>query len=159
MRLAYHKGALFVVSDAISFILWLDRDTYADATHKNLVTISDAPTDMVQTRQGELLMLKDDGVYQWAAGDKYRPYLWVSEPIQSGFLLALTRIRAKILTGSSKVTLESKYGEVSRSHYPQSATIPYTRMGRHHEHFIRAEGIGELTELVAGVSGYDMGTK
>lgn len=159
MRLAYHKGALFVVSDAISFILWLDRETYADATHKNLVTISDEPVDMVQTRQGELLFLNEDGIYHWAAAESYRSYTWVSEPIQSGFLLALTRLRAKVLNSQVKVTLESAWGEVSRWHSPQSGTIPYTRMGRHHEHFIRAEGTGELTELVAGVSSFDMGTK
>lgn len=159
MRLAYHKGAIFVVSDTISFILWLDRETYADATHKNLVTISDEPVDMVQTRQGELLFLNEDGIYHWAAAESYRSYKWVSEPIQSGFLLALTRIRAKVANSQVKVTLESEYGEVSRWHSPQSGTIPYTRMGRHHEHFIRAEGTGELTELVAGVSGFDMGTK
>lgn len=159
MRLAYHKGALFVVSDTISFILWLDRATYSDAEHKNLVTFSDVPTDMVQTRQGELLLLMADGVYQWAAADAYRAYKWVSEPIQSGFLLALTRIRAKVLTNNVKVTLESPWGEVSRWYSPQSGTIPYARLARHHEHFIRAEGTGELTELVAGVSGYDIGTK
>lgn len=159
MRLAYHKGALFVVSDSISFILWLDRTTYSDAEHKNLVTFSDEPTDMVQTRQGELLLLMEDGVYQWAAADKYRKYKWVSEPIQSGFLLALTRIRAKVLNNNVEVTLECPWGEVSRWHSPQSGTIPYQRLARHHEHFIRAEGTGELTELVAGVSGYDIGTK
>lgn len=159
MRLAYHKGALFVVSNAISFILWLDRETYADATHKNLVTISDEPVDMVQTRQGELLLLNQDGVYHWAASELYRSYKWVSEPIQSGFLLALTRIRAKVLTNNVKVTLACEWGEVSRWHSPQSGIMPYTRLGRHHEHFIRAEGTGELTELVAGVSSYDMGTK
>lgn len=159
MRLAYHKGALFVVSDSISFILWLDRTTYSDAEHKNLVTFSDEPTDMVQTRQGELLLLMEDGVYQWAAADKYRKYKWVSEPIQSGFLLALTRIRAKVLNNNVEVTLECPWGEVSRWHSPQSGTIPYKRLARHHEHFIRAEGTGELTELVAGVSGYDIGTK
>lgn len=159
MRLAYHKGGLFVVSDTISFILWLDRETYADAAHKNLVTISDEPIDMAQTRQGELLMLMEDGVYQWAAADSYRKYLWVSEPIQSGFLLGLTRIRTKVLDSNVEVTLESEWGEVSRWHAPGSGTIPYTRLARHHEHFIRAEGTGELTELVAGVSGYDIGTK
>lgn len=158
-RLAYHKGALFVVTNAISFIMWMDNITYKDSEHKNLVTISDEPIDMTETRQGELLLMKEDGIYQWNASEKLRPYKWVSEEIQSGFLLGITRIRARVLDCRTDVTLESKWGEITRSHSPQSGIIPYGRLARHTNHFIRAEGTGELSELIIGVSGLDMGTK
>ena len=90
-RLAYHKGALFVVTDNISFILWLDGNTYADVKYKKMTTISDEPVDMFETRQGELVMLFRDGkVSQWNAGNTLRPYKWLSANIDAGFLFDLT---------------------------------------------------------------------
>lgn len=157
MRLAYHKGALFIVSDVASFIFWVDSSTYKDTKHKRLVTISDTPIDMVGTRQGELLLMTTEGVFQWNAGEKLRPYLWVSEDIDANFLYAITRIRLNVLSAGVECALESKHGEVSRRFATGDTIIPFTRLGRHKNFNIRIEGIGEVTELEVGVSKLDMG--
>lgn len=159
MRLSYHKGALFVVSDAISFIFWVDANTYKDTKHKRMVTISDTPLDMVETRQGELMMMTPTGVYQWNAGTTLRPYLWVSEDIDASFVYAVTRIRVSVLSASATCTLESAWGEVTRDYATGDSSIPYKRLGRHKTYNIRIEGIGEVSELAVGVSQLDMGVK
>lgn len=159
-RLAYHKGALFVVTDRISFILWLDSNTYADTKYKKMVTISDEPIDMVETRQGELILLQQDGsVVQWNAGSKLRPYKWVSADIDTGFLFDLTRVRATILNASSEISLISPHTTITRMFPAGDTNIPFGRHGRVKQFNIMATGIGELTELVAGVSEIDMGAK
>lgn len=159
MRLAWHKGALFIISEAISMVYWLDHSTYGDTKNKRLVTISDKPIDLVQTRQGELLLMTDDGVYQWNAGTKWRPYLWVSEYITAGFYFDITRVRAVIQDGSANITTESDRTTVTRL-FPQGCTtIPYSRHGRRKEFQIKVQGKGELLELAVGVYQVDMANR
>lgn len=159
-RLAYYKGALFVVTDAISFILWLDNSTYQDTKHKKMVTISDVPIDMFTTRQGELLLLQHDyKIEQWNAGTKLRPYKWVSASITTGFLFDLTRLRALILNADSEISIISDRAVISRRFPTGDTNIPFGRHGRRKEFFIMAVGTGEITEIVSGVSEVDMGTK
>ena len=159
-RFAYYKGALFVVTEKISFILWLDSHTYADTKHKKMTTISDEPIDMTVTRQGELLLLQQGGKIQhWNAGNQLRPYRWVSANIDTGFLFDLTRIRAKVLNASATVRLLSDPAVTTR-HFPTGDTIiPFGRHGRVRQFNIEVKGIGEVSELVAGVCEIDMGTK
>lgn len=159
IRLAWHKGALFIVSDVVSFMYWFDHSTYADTKHKRLITLSDTPIDMVQTRQGELLLLTDTGVYQWNAGTTLRPYTWVSEFIDSGFYFDITRVRALVQDGSVNITTESDRGEVTRF-FPQGDTIiPFKRHGRRKEFQVRVAGVGEVLELAIGVSQIDIATR
>lgn len=159
IRLEYHKGALFIVSNRVSMIYWLDNNTYGDSKNKRLVTISDVPIDMMQTRQGELLMLKDDGVYQWNAGNTLRPYRWVSEFIDTGYFFDITRVRAYVDRSAVKITTESDRGTVERLFPPGDSNIPFTRHGRRKEFQVRVEGVGEVLELGIGVSKVDMSTR
>lgn len=159
-RLAYHKGALFVVTDKISFILWLDHNTYADTKHKRMVTISDVPTDMVTTRQGELLLLQQNAkIEQWNAGKKRRPYRWVSSAIDTGFVFDLTRVRALVLSGDVAISTVTHKTVITRRFVVGDTIIPYNRHGRTREFFIEVTGIGEVSEIVAGVSEVDIGGK
>lgn len=159
-RLAYHKGALFVVTDNISFMLWLDGNTYADTKYKKMVTISDEPVDMFTTRQGELVMLFRDGtVSQWNAGNRLRPYKWLSAIIDTGFLFDLTRLRARVQDHDTEISIISDRAQISRRFPVGDNNIPFGRHGRRPEFTILAEGTGEITEIVAGVCVIDMGTK
>lgn len=159
-RLAYHKGALFVVTDKISFILWLDANTYADTKYKKMVTISDEPIDMVETRQGELLFLQANArIDQWNAGNQWRPYHWVSAIIDTGFLFDLTRLRARVVSADTEISIVSYRAKKSRRFPTGDRNIPFGRHGRIKEFTIEAVGIGEITEIVAGVCEIDMGTK
>nr|DAD83101.1 MAG TPA: hypothetical protein [Podoviridae sp. ctlpi2] len=159
-RLAYYKGALFVVTDKVSFILWLDGNTYADSKYKKMTTISDEPIDMAVTRQGELLLLqKDYTIAQWNAGDRLRPYRWVSAAIDTGFLFDITRVRALLRSGDATVRTVSERAAIARRFPTGDRIIPFGRHGLVKEFFIEAEGTGEITEIVAGVCSIDMGTK
>ena len=159
MRLAFHKGAIYCVSEVISFILWLDSETYQDSKHKRLVTIEDEPIDMVETRQGELLLLLEDGAYQWNAGSTWRPYKWVSSDIDSPFLYCITRIRLKVNEFGVRCTLQSSVGEVTRDFPAGDNILPFSRLGRHKVYNIEITGIGEVTEIDVGVSQLDMASK
>lgn len=159
-RLAYYKGALFVVTDKISFILWLDNNTYADTKYKRMVTISDIPIDMVTTRQGELLLLQQNAkIEQWNAGRKKRPYRWVSSAIDTGFVFDITRIRALVLSGDVEISTITHKAAISRKFVTGDTIIPYNRHGRTREFFIEIAGVGEVSEVVAGVSEIDMGSR
>ena len=156
-RLAYCKGALFVVTDRISFILWLDSNTYGDTKHKKMVTISDVPVDMATTRQGELLLLQSNmSVEQWNAGNKLRPYKWVSSSVDVGFLFDLTRLRATVLNADSEISIVSNRAKITRRFPTGDRIIPFGRHGRVKEFNIEATGVGEVTEIVAGVSEIDI---
>lgn len=159
-RLAYYKGALFVVTNKISFILWLDNSTYQDTKYKKMVTISDEPIDMFTTRQGELLLLQENyQVVQWNAGDRLRPYKWLSATIDTGFLFDLTRLRARVLNATSQISIISDRTAYTRNFPEGDRIIPFGRHGRTSEFHIEAKGTGEITEIVAGLCEIDMGTK
>lgn len=159
-RLAYYKGALFVVTDRISFLLWLDSSTYQDTKYKKMVTISDEPTDMVVTRQGELLLLqKDSKIEQWNAGSKLRPYRWLSAVVDTGYLFDLTRLRARVMNAEASISIISHRAKKTRSFPSGDTIIPFGRHGRVKEFNIEVTGIGEVSEIVAGVSEIDMGAK
>lgn len=159
-RFAYYKGALFVVTEKISFILWVDSNTYADSKNKKMTTISDEPVDMTVTRQGELLLLQQNGtIVQWNAGTKLRPYRWVSEDIDTGFMFDLTRLRAKVLNADTQISLISDRATITRRFPTGDTIIPFGRHGRVRQFNIEAVGTGEITEIVTGLSEVDMGTK
>lgn len=159
-RFAYYKGALFVVTEKISFILWIDSNTYADSKNKKMTTISDEPIDMTVTRQGELLLLQQNGtIVQWNAGTKLRPYRWVSADIDTGFMFDLTRLRAKVLNADTQISLISDRATITRRFPTGDTIIPFGRHGRVRQFNIEAVGTGEITEIVTGLSEVDMGTK
>lgn len=159
-RFAYYKGALFVVTEKISFILWIDSNTYADSKNKKMTTISDEPIDMTVTRQGELLLLHQNGIIvQWNAGAKLRPYRWVSADIDTGFMFDLTRLRAKVLNADTQISLISDRATITRRFVTGDTIIPFGRHGRVRQFNIEAAGTGEITEIVTGLSEVDMGTK
>lgn len=159
-RFAYYKGALFVVTEKISFILWIDSSTYADSKNKKMTTISDEPIDMTVTRQGELLLLQQNGtIVQWNAGTKLRPYRWVSADIDTGFMFDLTRLRAKVLNADTQISLISDRATITRRFPAGDTIIPFERHGRVRQFNIEAVGTGEITEIVTGLSEVDMGTK
>lgn len=159
-RFAYYKGALFVVTNKISFILWLDNNSYADGKYKKMTTISDIPIDMNVTRQGELLLLQQGGrIDQWNAGRNLRKYRWVSADIDAGFLFDLTRLRAKVLDNDTTISLISERATTTR-HFPTGDTIiPFGRHGRVKQFNIEVTGIGEVSELAVGLSDIDIGAK
>lgn len=159
-RFAYYKGALFVVTEKISFVLWLDSNTYADSRNKKMTTITDEPRDLHVTRQGGLVLLqKDAKLEHWNAGNRKRAYRWVTPEINTGFLFDLTRVRAKVLSGDCQISLLSERGVKTRRFVTGNHTIPFGRFGRVRGAHIEVTGTGEVCELAAGVADIDMGAK
>lgn len=159
MRLAWHKGAVIISSEAVTMMYWLDNNTYGDTKNKRLVTLSDKPIDMVNTRQGELLLMTEDGIYQWNASNKLRPYTWVSEVIDSGFYFDVTRVRALVETSAVNITVESDRADITRMFPIGNEIIPFGRHGKRKEFQMRVEGVGEVLELAIGVHQVDMATR
>lgn len=156
-RLAYHRGALFVVTNKISFMLWLDNVSYNDTKHKRMVTISDQPVDFMDSRQGELIMLSSDGkIEQWNAGNRLRPYRWVSGDVESGFVYDITRVRAKVLSKDTQISTVSDRASISRRFPSGDRIIPFNRHGKIKTFNIEVKGVGEVAELAVGVCESEM---
>lgn len=96
VRLACWEGYVFCATDAITFMLDIDGDTYGDIKLGELVTLSDSPIDMRATNTGQLAMLyvvklEEDSeewlewhVGIWDNGDTLRPYEWTSRELTGG---------------------------------------------------------------------------
>ena len=157
MRFAYYHGALFMVSEGGSFIYWMDSITYKDTEHKRFVAISDTPVDMVTTRQGELLLMRQDGmIQQWNAGENLRPYLWMTNNLETGFLFDITRIGLNVASRDVKATLFFDGGSETRTFPSGERVIPFGRHGRHKWFQVEFFGTGEIRSFVAGLVEIDM---
>ncbi len=131
VRLAYWRGYIICVTDAISFMLEIDGNTYQDMQIGSLVTISDQPIDMQVTSSGELLMMDPGSViYQWNAGSSLREYIWESRELTADG--RFTPTTAKIRTDGTTFRLLSIYSD---SYYERfvhdEEPFRLQRLGRH----------------------------
>ena len=78
MRIGFDIDSLFFTSDTHSYKLQVDDITGA-INSRNLVELSYSPKRYVKSPTDELLMIMDDGVYQWNAGDEHLVMDWVKE--------------------------------------------------------------------------------
>lgn len=158
MRLAYYMGAVYCVSDTVSFVLWVDASTYSEYEYQRLSTISDTPLDMVLSRNGQLLFLQGGKIWQWNSGSTLRPYEWVSEPVSASFIYSVSRAHVTLLDYSTDFTIYTPYSEYTRTlAAPWDTTFALKRRGRHMQYYIRFRGIGEATYARLGVSQEELG--
>ena len=155
-RLAYYKGYLFCVTDAASFMLLLDTGSYKVAAQvAAMSTFSDTPVDMVLSDSGELLMLDDEGaLYQWNAGSRYRPYLWVSRVIMTGFHSWLPVAQIGV-DGEVTYTIKAGGHNIYSRRVTHNRPFRTRRLMRNAEHRIAFEGTGEVRYLRMGVTVQD----
>lgn len=151
VRLAYWRGCLFCVTAKTAFILYLDEQTFKDNKLGKLVTISDRPVDLHQTRNGELMMLQDDIVYQWNAGSTYREYQWISResvfPGRAAFTAAKVRtddITMELYTKDTEQMWERKVVSEEPFRLP--------RIGRHVNWRVGFRGTGVVEFVKAATS-------
>lgn len=152
-RLAYYKGYLFCVTDAVSFMLLLDVNSYkAAAQVAAMSTFSDTPVDMVLSDTGELLMLDDEGMlHQWNAGTRYRPYLWVSHVLMTGFQSWLPVAQIGV-DGEVTYTLKAGEHNIYSRRVTHNRPFRTRRLMRNAEHRIVLEGTGEVRYLRLGAT-------
>jgi hypothetical protein len=158
MRLAYYMGAVYCVSDTISFVMWIDASTYTEYEYQRLSTISDAPLDMVLTRNGQLLFLQDGGIWQWNSGSALRPYEWLSEPVNASFIYSVSRAHVTVRDYSTEFQMVAPHSVYSRIlAAPWDDGFALKRLGRHKQYYIRFSGIGEVEYARLGVSYEELG--
>ena len=158
MRLAYYAGAVYCVSEKVSFVLWMDGSTYTETEYQRLSMISDKPTDMVLTRNGQLLFLVGNQIYQWNAGSRWRKYVWTSEPVNAMTMFSITRVYATVLDHNTVFALSCEHGEFSRVlGAPFDRSFSVRPMGRHTSYYVQFSGIGEVTYAKLSVSNEELG--
>ncbi|HAP0005691.1 TPA: hypothetical protein NY224_002347 [Escherichia coli] len=155
-RLAYYKGYLFCVTDAVSFMLLLDANSYKVAAQvAAMSTFSDTPVDMVLSDSGELLLLDDEGMlHQWNAGTRYRPYLWVSHVIMTGFQSWLPVAQIGV-DGEVTYTLKAGEHNIYSRRVTHNRPFRTRRLMRNAEHRVVLEGTGEVRYLRLGTTVQD----
>jgi len=160
MRLAYYMGAVYCVSEMVSFVLWLDASTYSEFEYQRLSTISDMPQDMVLTRNGQLLFLSEDKIWQWNSGDSLRPYEWISEPVNASFIFSVSRAHVTVIDYATTFELISDTATFSRVlGAPWDKAFAVKRLGRHMQYFVRFHGIGTVEYARLGVSYEELGSQ
>lgn len=150
VRLAYWRGYIICITDAVSFMLEIDGQTYGDYQLGSLTTISDVPDDMFVTTTGELLMLEDRFISQWNAGDKLRPYEWVSRELTFGGESSPTTL--KIRTNGTMFKLIAPNGSAIQRMILNEEPVRLRRIGRHLNYKISLEGTGTVEFLALGMT-------
>lgn len=150
VRLAYYQGCIICVSDAVSFMLLVDRSQYAvSAQYSVLTTISDKPIDLFLNKSGELIMMDAGGlVKQWNAGVTLRPYTWTTLIIvDSEHWWPAGRIG---VDGSTRFIIRGENtAEYSRM-VTREKPFRLPRLGRNRKHTLTLEGTGEVEYLRIG---------
>lgn len=146
-RLAYWRGYLICVTDVVSFMLEIDSGTYNDSKTATLTTISDRPVDMTVTQAGELVLLQDDVLYQWNAGNSYRKYMWRSRELNFGG--DATPTVAKLRTSGTTFTLlDAEQRHLFSRFVPDEKPVRLARLGRRHDWYIELTGTGSVDYAV-----------
>lgn len=139
-RLVYWRGYLVCCTDAITFMLQLDGETYKDLSIGALTTISDEPIDMQCTDTGELIFLEEGMLKHWNASNVYREYEWISRSLGYGYELGFTAGRIK--TTGVVFSMISSDGDVWSRTVVQNTPFRVKRLGRNRSYHIGLRGIG-----------------
>jgi len=75
IKLGFYEGYMFIASINITYLLYMDNNN-GEIAGRELTTISDLPNNFIKSPTGQLVMLKNDGAFQWDAGNSLREYLW-----------------------------------------------------------------------------------
>lgn len=169
IRYGYYQGFLFIISNAVSFLLDIDGDPYGDMDQTELSTISDKPVDLKTSPTGKMLLLEDNSIKVWNEADEYRKYLWVSRELTGGEndhvqmtdgkykrTIPLGNMwspaSAKIRTEGVHFRLDTSRGTVYERDVSSEAPFRLPRIGRHMWYHVRLEGILPVEFLELGTA-------
>jgi hypothetical protein len=152
--LAYWNGMIFCSTEIITFVLQIDLELYKSYDSGQLSTISDKPDDMFVTKAGELLMLEDDAIWQWNAGNTYRKYLWASAYMDFPSDISPTALKVK--TKGVTATLQAPNG-LSYTRFAGEKPIRLGRLGRHDQYRVILEGDQPVDYLELGTATMTLG--
>jgi hypothetical protein len=138
-RLAFWQGKIICAMDDICYVLELDAENYRTSDIGHLSTISDKPSDMMVSSNGELLMLEDNVVWQFDASENLRNFFWRSAAFDVDGDVSLTTLKVK--SEGVLATIETPYPDVRYSRYvSDDKPVRIKRLGRHGEYRLTLEG-------------------
>jgi hypothetical protein len=163
IRLGYWRGHLFIVTDSqFDYILNLDHKTYGDVDLGALTTFTlDDKSDMIEsktvikdmftTNNGELLLLADNKIYQWNAGNNYLRYKWTSEGLLGG---TTTYTSARVEVDEGDILFWLRDGKLKYRIGSTTSGQPFRleRLSREDEYRFTFEGTGTVSFLEVGTS-------
>lgn len=157
VRLAYWRGYIFCVTDTDSFMLEVNATQYGDYELGVLTTISDKPTHMMVSENGELLMLEDGAIHQWDAGTARRPYEWVSKKMswQAKASPTAAKVRAKGTTFHLLTEWRDAYYE---KFVTGEEPFRLPRIGRHLFYRVGFSGVGDVEFAEVGTAEVSVNT-
>lgn len=171
IRMAYWEGFLFFATDVAAFLLNINGRPYGDMDGAELVTLSDKPVDMLRSSTGQLLYLQDNKIWEWDAGESYRPYIWQSRPLTQGNdavgqsnLAAANPARAAMwwptsvkLGGNANFVLLDSHGHTAYERFltkEKPRRLP--RCGRHQWYQVRLSGIDPIYFIDLGTAHFNV---
>jgi hypothetical protein len=79
MKLAVHRGYLYMASDVETYRLKLPNTPYMKPTGADIVRLSIRPTAFFRTKDDRLLFTAPDGVFELEAGSSFKTGIWRSK--------------------------------------------------------------------------------
>lgn len=169
-RFAYWEGFLFIVTDAVTFLLNIDGDPYGDMQLGELVTLSDKPKDMKVSNTGKLFFLNAKSIDIWNTGAQWRAFTWESRALTAGAdAVGNGRIpdtgaptgplwspaSAKIGTAGAHFKLKSEvHGVVYERDVYDDRPFRLPRIGRSRAYTVELSGIEEVLYFDMGTSNW-----
>jgi len=148
MRIGYSDDAIHFTSDVKSYVLTIDTRT-GGVRGRELVESSHFPTRYMNSPTGELIMF-EDGVYQWNAGNEYEEFLWRKQ-YQSHYKTHYT-VCLVDSEGMNKIELSNSNGDTSVVKYGLDNQISrMVRNGKSRRHTVTITG-RELTNSLVFAS-------
>lgn len=124
IKLGFYEDHIFMSFADVTYLLHLSNE---DTKQRELTTIPDKVNKFITSPNGELVLLKQDGVHQWDAGDSTRESSWELK-IGSGKKVNLKRVQLEsegLPTTSINDTLARPVGDnlfINKSNHRKKIT-------------------------------------
>lgn len=150
-KFAYWSGLLLCSTTEISFFIRLDGDTFYTESTEGLTRIDDVIRGLQTNSDGQLFLLKEDGIHHWNSSNYFREFLWENEHIGADMLQTFTAYRAHGIRTSVTIVGNDTEDEVTVSNFDdESYRLP--RLGRNKNYSFIIRGTGFLTYFIIGSS-------
>lgn len=150
-KLAYWSGLLLCHTEEIAFFMRLDESTFATEGKEGITQISDFVRGLHTNSDGQLFLLKEDGVHHWNSANEFREFLWENNHLGADMKQTFNAFRAS--AEDVKVTL--KGNESQREFSPiivKNRSTRLGRLGRNNTYTVTITGKGSLEYFTLGSS-------
>lgn len=150
-KLAYWSGLLFCITEKIGFLLRMDDKSFATDEIPGITQISDSVRAIATNTDGQLLMLKEDGVHHWNSSNDFRVFVWENSQIGADAMQTFSAYRADGMAAKVEIKANASDKLVTCDQLDNKPhRVP--RIGRHRNYTFRVTGEGFLTYFLLGSS-------